>query len=207
MTAAWLRGLVSPRLNWPLFLENDANLFALGVSTGRGPGWGHDHMLGITLGTGVGGGLILNGRLWSGAEGTSGEIGHMTVDPEGRKCPPPATGAAWRPWPRPSGRWPGSGEQLAQQAFFWLREFDAADPEAIRGRNPGGGGIARAIHWPGGPLTGLGAAWGRPLPRWCTFWGWTGWSSGAHLPGPGRCFKLPGRRNCTGASPCFPRRR
>ena len=192
-------------VNWPLFLENDANLFALGEHW-LGAGVGHDHMLGITLGTGVGGGLILNGRLWTGAEGTSGEIGHMTVDPEGRKCHCGNRGcletmasAFWTvAWVK---------EQLAQQASSWLRELYAADPEAIQGRNPGGGGIARPILWPGGPLTGWGAAWGRPLPRWCTFWGSPGWSSGAALPGPGRCFKLPCRRNCTGASPCFPRRR
>jgi glucokinase len=118
-------------LNWPLFLENDANLFALGEHW-LGAGVGHENMLGITLGTGVGGGLILNGRLWSGAEGTSGEIGHMTVDPEGRKCHCGNRGcletmasAFWTvAWVK---------EQLAQQASSWLGELYAADPEAIRG--------------------------------------------------------------------------
>ena len=61
---------LSPQVNWPLFLENDANLFALGEHW-LGAGVGHHQMLGITLGTGVGGGLILNGRLWAGTEGTS----------------------------------------------------------------------------------------------------------------------------------------
>jgi glucokinase len=118
-------------LNWPLFLENDANLFALGEHW-LGAGVGHENMLGITLGTGVGGGLILNGRLWSGAEGTSGEIGHMTVDPEGRKCHCGNRGcletmasAFWTvTWVK---------EQLAQGASSWLKELYAADPEAIRG--------------------------------------------------------------------------
>jgi glucokinase len=122
---------LSPQLNWPLFLENDANLFALGEHW-LGAGAGHDQMLGITLGTGVGGGLILNGRLWTGAEGTSGEIGHMTVDPEGRKCHCGNRGcletmasAFWTvAWVR---------EQLAQQASSWLGELYAADPEAIQG--------------------------------------------------------------------------
>ncbi len=80
-----LIALLAPQVNWPLFLENDANLFALGEHW-LGAGVGHQHMLGITLGTGVGGGLILNGQVWAGTEGTAGEIGHMTVDPEGRKC-------------------------------------------------------------------------------------------------------------------------
>lgn len=119
-------------VNWPLFLENDANLFALGEHW-LGAGVGHDQMLGITLGTGVGGGLILNGRLWSGAEGTSGEIGHMTVDPEGQKCHCGNRGcletmasAFWTvAWVK---------EQLAQQAPSWLAELYAADPEAIQGQ-------------------------------------------------------------------------
>jgi glucokinase len=122
---------LSLRVNWPLFLENDANLFALGEHW-LGGGVGHDNMLGITLGTGVGGGLILNGRLWSGAEGTSGEIGHLTVDPEGQKCHCGNRGcletmasASWTvAWVK---------EQLAQGASSWLRELYEADPEAIRG--------------------------------------------------------------------------
>jgi glucokinase len=115
-----------PLVNWPLFLENLGEHWL-------GAGVGHDHMLGITLGTGVGGGLILNGQLWSGAEGTSGEIGHMTVDPEGRKCHCGNRGcletmasAFWTvAWVK---------EQLAQGASSWLGELYAADPEAIEGQ-------------------------------------------------------------------------
>jgi glucokinase len=122
---------LAPLVNCPLFLENDANLFALGEHW-RGAGVGHQHLLGITLGTGVGGGLILNGRLWAGAEGTSGEIGHMTVDPEGRKCHCGNRGcletmasAFWTVvWVK---------EQLAQNASSWLGDLYAADPEAIQG--------------------------------------------------------------------------
>ena len=123
---------LAPLVNWPLSVENDANLFALGEHW-LGAGVGHQHMLGITLGTGVGGGLILNDRLWSGAEGTSGEIGHMTVDPEGRRCHCGNRGcletmasAFWTvTWVR---------EQLAQGVSSWLGELYAADPEAIQGQ-------------------------------------------------------------------------
>jgi len=123
---------LSLAVDWPLFLENDANLFALGEHW-LGAGAGHEHMLGITLGTGVGGGLILNGRLWSSAEGTSGEIGHMTVDPEGQKCHCGSRGcletmasAFWTvAWVK---------EQLAQGASSWLRELYEADPDAIEGQ-------------------------------------------------------------------------
>ncbi|MGA9754882.1 MAG: ROK family protein [Desulfobaccales bacterium] len=122
---------LAPLVGLPLFLENDANLFALGEHW-LGAGVGHEHMLGITLGTGVGGGLILNGRLWAGTEGTAGEIGHLTVDPEGRKCHCGNRGcletmasAFWTVvWVK---------EQLAQGAVSWLRELYDADPDAIQG--------------------------------------------------------------------------
>jgi glucokinase len=123
--------LLSPLVGWPLFLENGANLFALGEHW-LGAGVGQEHMLGITLGTGVGGGLILNGQLWAGTEGTAGEIGHLTVDPEGRKCHCGNRGcletmasAFWTSvWVK---------EQLAQGAVSWLRELYDADPDAIQG--------------------------------------------------------------------------
>jgi glucokinase len=124
--------LLAPYVNWPLFLGNDADLFTLGEHW-MGGGAGHLHMLGITLGTGVGGGLILNGHIWSGTQGTAGEIGHMTVDPEGIKCHCGNRGcletmasASWTvAWVK---------EQLAQGASSWLRELYEADPEAIEGQ-------------------------------------------------------------------------
>jgi glucokinase len=124
--------LLSSQVNWPLFLENDANLFALGEHW-LGAGVGQQHMLGITLGTGVGGGLILNGQIWAGTEGTAGEIGHMTVDPEGRKCHCGNRGCLET---LASGFWTVTWvkEQLAQGASSWLRELYEADPNAIEGQ-------------------------------------------------------------------------
>jgi glucokinase len=122
---------LTPILPWPLVLENDANLFALGEHW-RGAGRGHDQMLGITLGTGVGGGLILNGTLWQGGGGTSAEVGHLTIEPEGDKCNCGNRGcletmasAAW------TVKW--VQKELRQGASSWLRELWEADPEAIVG--------------------------------------------------------------------------
>jgi glucokinase len=123
---------LAPQVSWPLFLENDANLFALGEHW-LGAGVGHQHMLGITLGTGVGGGLILNDRLWIGAEGSAGEIGHLTIDPKGPRCHCGNWGcletlasASWTvAWVK---------EQLAQGASSWLRELYEADADAIQGK-------------------------------------------------------------------------
>jgi glucokinase len=114
-----------------MFLENDANLFALGESW-LGAGAGYPHMLGITLGTGVGGGLILNGRLWPGTAGTAGEIGHLTIDPEGKRCHCGNRGCletvASSPW---TVAWVKA--QLAQGQSSWLRELWESDPDALRG--------------------------------------------------------------------------
>ncbi|MFZ5453104.1 MAG: ROK family protein [Thermodesulfobacteriota bacterium] len=122
---------LQPQSPWPLWLENDANLFALGEYW-LGAGKGNPNMLGITLGTGVGGGLILDGRLWQGAAGTSGEIGHMTVDPEGRKCHCGNRGCLET---MASGFWAVTWvkEQLDKGAGSWLRELYETDPEAIEG--------------------------------------------------------------------------
>jgi glucokinase len=123
--------LLSPLLAWPLFLENDANLFALGEHW-LGGGVGHRHLLGITLGTGVGGGLILDGRLWQGSQGTAGEIGHITLEPNGRKCHCGNRGCLET---LASGFWTVAWvkEQLAQGVSSWLQDLYATDPDAIQG--------------------------------------------------------------------------
>ncbi len=67
-------------VEWPVILENDANAAAVG-ELWRGAGQGHSSLICVTLGTGVGGGIILDGRLWRGADGSAGEIGHIGVEP------------------------------------------------------------------------------------------------------------------------------
>jgi glucokinase len=73
-------------LGRPVLLENDANAAALGEMW-RGAGRACRTIICLTLGTGVGGGIILDGQLWRGIDGTAGEIGHVSVDPfAGVKC-------------------------------------------------------------------------------------------------------------------------
>jgi glucokinase len=67
------------------FLENDANAAAIGEQY-FGAAKGVNSLLMITLGTGVGGGIILDNKLWCGADGTAGEIGHIVVEPMGAPC-------------------------------------------------------------------------------------------------------------------------
>jgi glucokinase len=69
----------------PAAIENDANAAALAEHR-LGAGRGTRHMVMLTLGTGIGGGLILDGKLYRGAVGAAGELGHMTVDLDGPPC-------------------------------------------------------------------------------------------------------------------------
>jgi len=69
----------------PIFIENDANCAAIG-EWWIGAGTDVKSLIILTLGTGVGGGIILDGELWSGADGMAGEIGHITIFPDGAKC-------------------------------------------------------------------------------------------------------------------------
>jgi glucokinase len=80
-----VRAEIEKRLGAPVILENDANVAALGEKwLGAGRHVGDIAML--TLGTGVGGGLVLEGKIWHGMSGMAGEFGHMTVEPGGQQC-------------------------------------------------------------------------------------------------------------------------
>ena len=80
-----LRSGLSAALGVPVVVENDAAAAALGEFV-AGAARDASSMLAVTLGTGVGGGIVLDGRLVRGANGFAGEIGHMTVREGGRKC-------------------------------------------------------------------------------------------------------------------------
>ena len=72
-------------LGVPVFVENDGNICALGVQVAELKGKPKS-LIGIFVGTGIGGGLIVNGDLYSGFNHTAGEIGHMVLDLNGPKC-------------------------------------------------------------------------------------------------------------------------
>lgn len=119
-----LRDRLGRRFRVPVMIENDGN--AAAVAEHRlGAGRGSRHMVMLTLGTGVGGGLILDGRLYRGALGAAGELGHITLDVDG----PPCQGAC-----------PGRGHLES------LASGTAADLLAARAarENPGGD-LGRAL--------------------------------------------------------------
>ncbi len=80
-----LRKLVSEQLGLPGALDNDANCATYG-EWWMGAGRGSSILVGLTLGTGIGGGFVVNGEIFHGASDAAGEFGHTTIDSTGRKC-------------------------------------------------------------------------------------------------------------------------
>jgi glucokinase len=79
------RDLLSERLGLPVFLDNDANAAALAEHR-LGAARGASHAILLTLGTGIGGGLVLGGELYRGSVGAGAELGHVVVDIDGPPC-------------------------------------------------------------------------------------------------------------------------
>jgi glucokinase len=86
-----LRGRLSERTGLPTWVDNDAKALALGEGW-IGTAAGRRDYLSIVVSTGVGGGIVLDGRLLDGRCGNAGHIGHLIVEPEGRECPCGARG-------------------------------------------------------------------------------------------------------------------
>lgn len=137
-TGADMRAALTERLGEaPAYLDNDANCGALGELT-LGAAQGCREVLMVTLGTGIGGALILDGKVQGGAHGMAGELGHMVVDPTGPRCPCGNRGC----WERYAS---GAGlARLARDAAL-AGGLDGAlalaggDPELVRGEH-----VARA---------------------------------------------------------------
>lgn len=108
----------------PVYLENDAAVAALGERR-FGGGAGVDNLIYVGLGTGIGGGIIIDGKLYSGACGAAGEIGHMIVDDKGPRCKCGNNGC-WEVF--------ASGWALAEEA---AKQIEAGVMTAVR-RHVGG---------------------------------------------------------------------
>jgi len=80
-----LCNLMEQTFTLPVYVDNEANLAALG-ETYFGAGQGSDFVLYIVTGIGLGGGIVIDGKLLTGGAGFSGEFGHMTVEPAGLRC-------------------------------------------------------------------------------------------------------------------------
>ena len=72
-------------LDIPLYIDNDVNVMVLG-ELHHGAGIGYENVVALTLGTGVGGGVVINRKVYHGSWNTAGELGHTVVQPNGRRC-------------------------------------------------------------------------------------------------------------------------
>jgi len=136
----------------PAIMDNDANAGAIGEAE-RGAGQGCSPLFYMTLSTGIGGGIYEGGRVWRGADSYGGEIGHLTIRPDGPQCLCGARGCFERMccglWlQRDHGR---SAKELMQNADFVSRyviDLTLGLKAAIMLLNPQriviGGGIAKA---------------------------------------------------------------
>ncbi|MFV1951182.1 MAG: ROK family protein [Nitrospinota bacterium] len=80
-----LKSRLAKDISLPFFIDNDANAAAIGEGW-LGAGKDEKSFCCLTLGTGIGGGLVFNGDIWHGEDGMGGEIGHLIVDPDGPAC-------------------------------------------------------------------------------------------------------------------------
>lgn len=108
-----LRDLFNERFPIPVFVENDANASGLGEYM-FGAGRGCQDMVYLTISTGIGGGVILDGKILEGVSGTAAELGHMTIDWHGERCTCGSTGCL---------EYIASGTAIARQANEAIR-FD-----------------------------------------------------------------------------------
>lgn len=127
-----LADLMRERLDIPCFVDNDANLACYGEFW-KGAGRGVDCMCMLTLGTGVGGGIIVFGRLLRGIDGTAAEIGHMTVQRDGRQCGCGAKGCLEQ-YGSVTGMVKTAHEGLEAGEDSTLRNVWDGDPTRITGR-------------------------------------------------------------------------
>lgn len=140
-----VKKLVEERIGRPVIVENDANAAAW-AETKLGAARGHEHVLLITVGTGIGAGVVIAGRLYRGRFGSAGEPGHYRVVPDGRLCGCGNRGC-WEQY--------ASGSALVAEA----REFAGRSPEAAARLLALAGGSPERID---GPAVTLAAREGDP---------------------------------------------
>jgi glucokinase len=129
-----LRAAVERRVGLPAVVENDANAAAWAEAR-FGAGRGEDYVVVLTVGTGIGGGIVVDGKLLRGRFGVAAEIGHINIVPDGRRCGCGLQGC-WEQY--------ASGRALVQEAF----EVANASPAQARDLLTLAGGKPEAITGP-----------------------------------------------------------
>jgi glucokinase len=125
---------VAAQLDVPVLVDNDATCAAWGERV-VGGGEGRDHMILVTLGTGIGGGIVVDGALWRGAHGFAGEIGHMVVDAVGGLPCPCGQRGCWERYASGSGLGRLAREAAHANQVPEVVARAGGDPEAVRGEH------------------------------------------------------------------------
>ena len=125
--------LLSQRLGTRVEVDNDATCATVSEWKG-GAARGTSDFVMVTLGTGIGGGIVAGGQLVRGANGFTGEIGHMVVDPAGPMCPCGRRGC-WERYASGSGLGRLAREAAAAQHFPRVVELAGGDAQAVRGEH------------------------------------------------------------------------
>jgi glucokinase len=143
-----LRDRVADLVRLPVTLDNDANCATLG-EWWQGAARGGRNVVGITIGTGIGGGIVIDGRLHHGASDVAGEIGHTTIETDGRRCKCGNYGCveAYASGPAIVER---AREALASDGASALRAINGGDVGALTAQHVydaarGGDELARAV--------------------------------------------------------------
>jgi glucokinase len=123
-----------------VLIENDANFAALAEHR-LGAAQGYHHVLMVTLGTGIGGGLIVDGRIQVGGNGFAGEIGHMVVDPAGPPCPCGRRGC-WERYASGGGLGVMAREAALAGNLPEVVKLAGGDPESVRGEDVSAAAVA-----------------------------------------------------------------
>ncbi len=158
--------MLSERLGFLVEVGNDATC-AAAAEWQVGSARGATDMVMVTLGTGIGGGVVAGGQLIRGANGFTGEIGHMVVDPDGLPCPCGRRGC----WERYAS---GSGlAQIAREAAIGKRlrrvmQLAGGDPEHVRGENVQAAAREGQMFVLGGGLAASGDLYLGPIQKWFT---------------------------------------
>ncbi|HZE98180.1 MAG TPA: ROK family protein [Planctomycetota bacterium] len=137
--------MLGNRLGMPTYMENDANCAAWGEYV-AGAGKDFRSLVVYTLGTGIGGGIVINGDLWIGASGAAGELGHMSIDPNGPMCGcgQPGCLEQYASATAVAKKW---GKGTAKDCFDAARKGDAKAMDVINWASNGlATGVANMIH-------------------------------------------------------------
>jgi glucokinase len=125
--------LLSDRMGFPVAVDNDATCATL-AEWQLGAAAGANDVVLVTLGTGIGGGLVAHGALQRGVNGFAGEFGHMVVDPNGPRCPCGRRGC-WERYASGSGLAMLAREAATGRRLHEVVRHAGGDPQAVRGEH------------------------------------------------------------------------